>query len=108
MKSIPIAVTAVTFMTFIIIVFLFPPSPDPTSATMNYTVVVLGKLKRFSAILSDPYMATGGTLTLAFVYFYFPKYGGAVWFKGPVTTVEEITIQDTSFSAKDIQNQKYT
>ena len=46
MKSIPIAVTAVTFMSFIIIVFLFPSSPNPTSATMNYTVVVLGKLKK--------------------------------------------------------------
>ena len=44
MKSIPVAVTAVTFMTFIIIVFLFPSSPNPNSATMNYTVVVLGKL----------------------------------------------------------------
>jgi hypothetical protein len=53
-------------------------------------------------------MVTGGTLTLAILYFYFPKYGGAVWFKGPVTTVvaeeeeeEEKKIQDTSFSAKD-------
>jgi hypothetical protein len=46
-------------------------------------------------------MATGGTLALAILYFYFPKYGGAVWFKGPVTTVEEIKIQDTS-PGKDI------
>ena len=98
MKSIPIAVTAVTFMSFIIIVFLFPSSPSPTSGTMNYTVVVLGKLKRFSAILSDRYMVTGGTLALAILYFYFPKYGGAVWFKGPVSTVE---ILDTT-SEKDI------
>ncbi|KAF8815426.1 amino acid transporter [Phlegmacium glaucopus] len=74
--SIPIAVTAVTFMTFIIIVFLFPASPNPTSATMNYTVVVLG-----------------GTLAFAILYFYFPKYGGAVWFKGPVTTIEDIQIR---------------
>lgn len=105
MESIPIAVTAVTFMTFIIIVFMFPSSPDPTSATMNYTVVVLGKLKWFSVILYKfLYMITGGTLTLAILYFYFPKYGGAVWFKGPVTTVdlEEITIQDTSYSGKDV------
>jgi len=85
--SLPVAGTAVTFMTFIIIVFLFPASPDPTSATMNYTVVVLG-----------------GTLTLAILYFYFPKYGGAVWFKGPVTTIdsEEIQTRDISFSGKDI------
>ena len=90
--------TAVTFMTFIIIVFLFPSSPNPTSATMNYTVVVLGKLKRFiKRFYLVSYMVTGGTLTLAILYFYFPKYGGAVWFKGPVTTVEETKIQDTSF-----------
>jgi hypothetical protein len=49
-------------------------------------------------------MVTGGTLTLAILYFYFPKYGGAVWFKGPVTTVEseEVKTRETSFSAKDI------
>ena len=97
--------TAVTFMTFIIIVFLFPSSPNPTSPTMNYTVVVLGKLKRFfQRFLFYLYMITGGTLTLAILYFYFPKYGGAVWFKGPVSTVdsEEIKTQDTSLSAKDI------
>ena len=53
MKSFPIAVTAVTFMSFIIIVFMFPSSPNPASATMNYTVVVLGKLKMFSVILTN-------------------------------------------------------
>jgi hypothetical protein len=49
-------------------------------------------------------MVTGGTLTLAILYFYIPKYGGAVWFKGPVTTVEseEVKTRETSFSAKDI------
>lgn len=46
-------------------------------------------------------MVTGGTLTFAILYFYFPKYGGAVWFKGPVTTVEEIKTEDKSSSGKD-------
>ncbi|KAG6853774.1 hypothetical protein C0991_001485 [Blastosporella zonata] len=36
-----VAAAAVIWMTFIIVVFLFPTNPAPTSATMNYTVVVL-------------------------------------------------------------------
>ncbi|KZV65289.1 amino acid transporter [Peniophora sp. CONT] len=66
----PVATGAVLFMIFIMIVFFFPATPDPMPATMNYTVVVWG-----------------GTLALAAAYFYFPKYGGRHWFKGPVSTV---------------------
>ena len=53
-----------------IIVFLFPAAPSPTSHTMNYTVVVVG-----------------GTLTLSLGYYLFPKYGGIHWFTGPVETI---------------------
>ncbi|KAI0319540.1 amino acid/polyamine transporter I [Amylostereum chailletii] len=68
----PIAVFAVTFMSFILVVFFFPATPAPTAATMNYTVVVLG-----------------GTILLSLAYFYFPKYGGVYWFAGPLPTVGE-------------------
>lgn len=37
---------------------------------MNYTVVVCG-----------------GTILFSLAYYYFPKYGGRYWFRGPVTTV---------------------
>jgi hypothetical protein len=40
---------------------------------MNYAIVVLG-----------------GVLVLSVIYFYFPKYGGVYWFKGPVNTVGEV------------------
>ncbi|KAF9004593.1 amino acid/polyamine transporter I [Cyathus striatus] len=69
--SLPIAVTAVAFMAFMVIVFLFPATPHPDKNEMNYTVVVLG-----------------GVLALAVGYYYFPKYGGKYWFTGPVNTVE--------------------
>lgn len=59
-------------MTFMIIVFMFPSAPDPTSKTMNYTVVVVG-----------------GTMLLSLGYYYFPKYGGVYWFEGPVSTLEK-------------------
>ena len=52
------------------IVFIFPTTPAPQAAFMNYAVVVLG-----------------GILILSVIYFYFPKYGGIHWFKGPVKTV---------------------
>ncbi|KAF9007210.1 amino acid/polyamine transporter I [Cyathus striatus] len=71
--SLPVAVVAVTFMVFIVIVFMFPMSPNPTAQDMNYTAVVLG-----------------GTLALAIGYYYFPKYGGIHWFKGPVANIEAI------------------
>jgi len=38
---------------------------------MNYTAVVFG-----------------GVMILSLVYYYFPKYGGIYWFKGPVSNVE--------------------
>ncbi|CAA7269392.1 unnamed protein product [Cyclocybe aegerita] len=37
----PVAATAVIFMLFIMVVFLFPASPHPDTGGLNYTVVVL-------------------------------------------------------------------
>ena len=37
---------------------------------MNYSIVVLGGIMLFSII-----------------YYYFPKYGGVHWFKGPIRTI---------------------
>ncbi|GLB36976.1 putative APC amino acid permease [Lyophyllum shimeji] len=83
--SMPVAVTAVIWMAFIIVVFLFPANPNPGSANMNYTIVV-----------------QGGTLFLSIVYFYFPVYGGVHWFKGPVQTIEDVDLasQDTGSDVK--------
>jgi hypothetical protein len=46
-QSLPVAVTAIMWMAFIIVVFLFPATPHPTAADMNYTVVVFGNHFRF-------------------------------------------------------------
>lgn len=67
----PVAVVAVLWMWFMTVVLMFPTAPDPVAQTMNYTVVVIG-----------------GVSLLAFGYYYFPKYGGVHWFKGPVSNVE--------------------
>lgn len=79
MQSFPVAVTSVTFMTFMGIVFLFPTTPEVGVGDMNYTVVVLG-----------------GVLILSVAYYYFPKYGGKNWFTGPIPTigVRERSIDD--------------
>lgn len=59
-------------MIFMILVFLFPAAPSPTSHSMNYTVVVVG-----------------GTLMLSLGYYFLPKYGGVHWFEGPVETIRD-------------------
>lgn len=58
-------------MTFMDIVFFFPATPQTGTASMNYTVVVLG-----------------GVLSLSLVWYYFPVYGGVHWFTGPVSNVD--------------------
>ncbi|KAF5323197.1 hypothetical protein D9758_016727 [Tetrapyrgos nigripes] len=69
--SLPVAIVAVVFMLFLGIVFFFPTSPQTDVQDMNYTIVVLG-----------------GVMILSLVWYYFPKYGGVHWFKGPVATIE--------------------
>ena len=51
---------------------MFPTSPNPNGATMNYTVVV-----------------GGGWIVLCIVYYYFPKYGGVYWFQGPMANIDQ-------------------
>ncbi|KDQ54539.1 hypothetical protein JAAARDRAFT_209261 [Jaapia argillacea MUCL 33604] len=67
----PIAYTAIGWMVFMGVVFLFPASPAPTVASMNYTIVVMG-----------------GILILSLIWYYFPVYGGVHWFTGPIPTVD--------------------
>lgn len=68
--SLPCAIVAVTFMTVMGVIFLFPETPSVTAGDMNYTVVVLG-----------------GVLGLSLVWYWFPVYGGVHWFEGPVRTI---------------------
>jgi len=68
--GLPIAVVAVLFMMFINVIFLFPTQPHPDAADMNYSVVVMG-----------------GVLIFSLIWYYFPKYGGVNWFRGPVATI---------------------
>ncbi|KAA1473609.1 APC amino acid permease [Dentipellis sp. KUC8613] len=70
--SLPVAVIAVAFMSFMIVIFTFPTTPNPTTEDMNYTVVV-----------------SGGVVILSLAYYFFPKYGGRYWFQGPIRTVED-------------------
>ncbi|KAJ3480908.1 hypothetical protein NLI96_g8016 [Meripilus lineatus] len=69
--SIPVAFIAVLWMIFTSIILMFPSTPQTDVVDMNYAVVV-----------------QWGTLILSLVYFYFPKYGGVYWFKGPVPTLD--------------------
>lgn len=58
---------------------------------MNYAVVVFGASKvLFFFRQCDFYfdITIGGILILATIYFYFPKYGGKYWFKGPIRTID--------------------
>ncbi|KIY51817.1 amino acid transporter [Fistulina hepatica ATCC 64428] len=82
--SLPVTITAVAFMSFMSIVFMFPTTPQTDAPDMNYTVVVLG-----------------GVLLLSLIYYYFPRYGGVHWFRGPVPTVDNaVSVSDTSGTEK--------
>ncbi|KAL5524934.1 hypothetical protein ACEPAF_8803 [Sanghuangporus sanghuang] len=90
--SLPCAIISVLWMAFMFVVFMFPENPlsGVTAAEdMNYSIVVLGGIMLFSVI-----------------YYYFPKYGGVYWFKGPVRTVgarDEEKVQRYS-EGEDVQN----
>lgn len=75
-------------MAFMIVVFLFPAYPDPGVYNMNYAVVVFGTSKSFRQYDLHDIHSIGGILILATIYFYFPKYGGKCWFKGPIRTID--------------------
>ncbi|KAJ3557762.1 hypothetical protein NM688_g1293 [Phlebia brevispora] len=81
--SVPIAVVAVLWNTLAIIIVMFPTNPGPDGETMNYTVVV-----------------SGGWLSLCVVYYYFPKYGGVHWFKGPMANIN--AAEDMSESVEEV------
>ncbi|KAH7882169.1 amino acid/polyamine transporter I [Phlebopus sp. FC_14] len=80
--SLPVAIIAILFMTFMNIVFFFPTTPQTSTTTMNYTVVVLG-----------------GVLLLSLMWYYFPVYGGVHWFVGPVPNV---SVDDTTESRESV------
>ncbi|KAL7284284.1 hypothetical protein ACG7TL_001567 [Trametes sanguinea] len=69
--GLPVAVVAVAWMVFSVVILAFPTSPGPTADGMNYMVVVYA-----------------GWIILCLIYYYFPVYGGACWFKGPRVTLE--------------------
>ena len=71
-------------MAFSVTILMFPTTPGPTGADMNYTVVVLG-----------------GWLLLCIAYYYFPKYGGVYWFKGPVANIQAAEQSDRSSVSVD-------
>ncbi|KAI6001722.1 amino acid permease-domain-containing protein [Pisolithus marmoratus] len=68
--SLPIGITAIAVMSFMIVVFSFPSTPTTDAANMNYSVVL------------------GGVLLLSLAWYYFPVYGGVHWFTGPVPNID--------------------
>lgn len=70
-QSLPVAILAVTWMSFTSIIVMFPATPKTSPDEMNYTIVVLGAV-----------------LGLALAYYVFPKYGGRYWFRGPIKNID--------------------
>jgi hypothetical protein len=88
--SFPVAFMSVAFMGFMSVVFLFPTSPGPAVADMNYTVAVFG-----------------GVMVLALIYYYFPKYGGVHWFTGPINNIDiKIASPKTSSDTPSLEDMK--
>ncbi|KZS88841.1 amino acid transporter [Sistotremastrum niveocremeum HHB9708] len=74
--GLPCAITAVLYMIFMSVVFMFPTTPQTDAPDMNYTVVVII-----------------GIMALSVGWYYFPVYGGVHWFKGPVATIEKLPME---------------
>ncbi|KZV66718.1 amino acid transporter [Peniophora sp. CONT] len=68
--SLPVAVVALSWMWFMTIILLFPTTSPTNAQEMNYAIVVFG-----------------GVVAFSLAYYYFPKYGGVHWFKGPVSNL---------------------
>ncbi|KAH8114116.1 amino acid transporter [Phellopilus nigrolimitatus] len=87
--SLPIATVAVSWMTFMSVVFLFPLEPSATANEMNYSVVVFM-----------------GVLFFSLTYYFFPVYGGIHWFKGPagVLRQEELAEKAQNFESESIED----
>ncbi|THG97090.1 hypothetical protein EW026_g4846 [Hermanssonia centrifuga] len=83
----PVAMVALVWMAFSVVILIFPTTVGPTADDMNYTVAVMG-----------------GWLILCILYYYFPRYGGVYWFKGPVSTVE---ILDSDSVSVDLEKEKF-
>lgn len=87
-QSFPVALMSVLFMGLMSVVFLFPTSPGPAVADMNYTVAVFG-----------------GVMLLALIYYYFPKYGGVYWFTGPISNIDiDIASPKTSSDTPSLED----
>ncbi|EMD31992.1 hypothetical protein CERSUDRAFT_162457 [Gelatoporia subvermispora B] len=69
----PVGIISIIWMVFAITIFSFPASPDPSSTSMNWMVVVLG-----------------AWILLCSTYYYFPVYGGIHWFVGPKVNVNVV------------------
>jgi len=85
--GIPCAVVSVSYMIFMSIVFMFPTTPITDAPDMNYTSVVIC-----------------GIMLLSIIWYYFPKYGGVYWFKGPIPTVEEVEEKATNSQSDGSKN----
>ncbi|OCH88531.1 amino acid transporter [Obba rivulosa] len=68
--GLPVGVIAIAWMVFSVVIFTFPATPDPTTSSMNWMVVVLG-----------------AWMSLCLAYYYCPVYGGIHWFVGPKANV---------------------
>lgn len=66
--SIPVAIVAIVWMCFALVLFCFPADMHPTAGTMNYAIVVSAAVWIF-----------------AIAYWYLPKIGGKTFFNGPRT-----------------------
>ncbi len=71
-QGLPVAIVAVAWMAFSVVILAFPTAPGPTADGMNYMIVVFG-----------------GWIALCLVYYHLPVYGGACWFNGPQITLED-------------------
>ncbi|OBZ78505.1 GABA-specific permease [Grifola frondosa] len=88
--GLPVVLVAISWMMFSIIIVAFPTSPMPSAPEMNYMIVVLG-----------------GWIVLCLAYYYFPVYGGACWFNGPLANIGEDgnmdAVEDEEKVFKDVQ-----
>lgn len=79
----PVGVTAVFCMLFVVVVFAFPAAPGPNAQTLNYMPIVLG-----------------GWLLLSLLFYYLPVVGGKHWFKGPIANIDRVESVDEDIEVR--------
>jgi hypothetical protein len=98
-----VAIISVSFMSFISVTFMFPSTPQTNASQMNYCAYsdTACDVVSFDILLYEAVVVLGGVLLGSLLWYFFPKYGGVHWFKGPVPTLIIVDDEEEDRSSQE-------